>query len=179
MTSRLRAGARVLDVGCGTGEWILRMARAFPRSSFTGIDPDRIAIRIAAGKKESGGGRVRFRVGSGGEPMRESDPFDLAYLGEVLYGLKDKLRLLRSMRRSLARDGVLVLAEGLAAPARKAADPAAQLVAAMGLDFALQGARFFERSELEALIEEAGFHRVRFHDAGGGLWFIVATAGSK
>jgi SAM-dependent methyltransferase len=179
LTSRLRSGARALDVGCGTGGWVLRMARAFPRSSFTGIDPDRTAIRIASGKKEGGGGRVRFRIGSGGGPMRDSGPFDLAYLGEVLYGVKDKLRVLRNVARSLARDGVFVLAEGLLVPARKAADPAARLVGAMGLDFALQGSRFFERSELEGLLREAGFHRVRFHDAGGGLWFVVATADSK
>ncbi len=179
VAGRLRAGVRALDVGCGTGGWVLRMARAFPRSSFTGIDPDRTAIRIAAGKKKGGGRRVRFLGGSGGELIRESGPFDLAYLGEVLYGVKDQVRLLRNVRRSLARDGVLVVAEGLVGPPRRTADPASQLVAAMGLDFALQGARFFEKSELGALLREAGFHGVRFHDAGGGLWFVVADAGSK
>jgi len=60
-------------------------------------------------------------------------------------------------------------------PARNSADPVPNLVGAMGLDFALQGARFFERSELEALFREAGFSRVKFHDAGGGLWFVVAV----
>jgi len=181
LASRLRAGAQAVDVGCGTGGWVLRMARAFPRSSFTGIDPDRTAIRIASGKWKAAGarGRVRFRVGSGGEPMREFGPFDLAYLGETLYGVKDKARLLRNVRMALARNGFLVLAEGLVAAARHSWDVAAQLVAAMGLDFALQGARFFKRSELEDLLREAGFHRVRFHDAGGGLWFVVATADSK
>ncbi len=179
LASRLRAGARAVDVGCGTGGWVLRMARAFPRSSFTGIDPDRTAIRIASGKWRSAGarGRVRFRVGSGMEPIREFGPFDLAYLGEVLYGVKNKLRLLRNVRRSFAGDGFLVLAEGLVATARRSGDVGAELVDAMGLDFALQGAKFFKRSELEGLVQEAGFRRVRFHDAGGGLWFIVANAG--
>ena len=170
-----RRGARALDVGCGTGGWALRMAREFPKSSFLGIDPDRTAIRIARNKRRIGGGRVRFRVGSGGERIREPAPFDLAYLGEVLYHVKDKLRLLRNVRNALARDGVLVLAEGLVTPARNSADPVPNLVGAMGLDFALQGARFFERSELEALLREAGFSRVKFHDAGGGLWFVVAV----
>ena len=179
LASRLREGARALDVGCGTGGWVLRMARAFPKSSFMGIDPDRTAIRIATRKKNGGGGRVRFRVGSGAGPMGEAGPFDLAYLGEVLYGVTDKLGLLRNVRRSLARDGVVILAEGITSPAGNDTSPAAQLVAAMGLDFALQGARFFERSELEALLWEAGFQRVSFHDAGGGLWFVVATPDAK
>src|SRR2546425_9599207 len=165
LASRLRAGARALDVGCGTGGWTLRMAREFPKSSFLGIDPDRTAIRIARNKKQLGVGHAEFRVASGGELVRESARFDLAYLGEVLYQVKDKLRLLRNVRSALAGDGVLVLAEGLVTPARKAADPVPNLVEPMGLDFALQGARFFERSELEALLGEAGFHRVKFYDA--------------
>jgi SAM-dependent methyltransferase len=179
LLSRLRAGARVLDVGCGTGGWVLRMADAFPKSSFTGVDPDRTAIRIASRKTEQGGNRIRFRVGNGGGPLGESAPFDLGYLGEVLYGVKDKLRLLRNVRKSLAAHGVLVIAEGLVVPPRRTSDPAAQLVAAMGLDFALQGARFFEKSELETLLRKAGFRRIEFHDAGGGLWFVLAAAGLK
>ena len=174
LASRLRAGARALDVGCGTGGWVLRMAREFPKSSFLGIDPDRTAIRIARNKKRAGGGVVRFRVGSGGERMRESALFDLAYLGEVLYRVNGKVRLLRNVRSALARDGVLVLAEGLVTPATNSVDAAPNLVPPMGLDFALQGARFFEKSELEALLREAGFHRMKFRDAGGGLWFVVA-----
>ncbi|CAG8598753.1 11113_t:CDS:2, partial [Racocetra fulgida] len=31
-------GALVLDVGCGTGTWVVEMANEFPRSHFTGID---------------------------------------------------------------------------------------------------------------------------------------------
>jgi len=176
LARRLRAGARVLDVGCGTGGWVLRMARTFPRSWFVGIDPDRASIRIAAGRTQRRGGRIRFRVGNGGEPLSEP-AFNLAYLGEVLYGVEEKEVLLRNVRASLASDGVLVLAEGLVASSRRTRDPGAQLVAAMELDFALQRARFFEKSELEALVRKAGFHQVEFHDPGGGLWFVVARVG--
>src|SRR3989475_6931287 len=70
LLSRLRGGARVLDVGGGPGGWTLRMSQAFPRSSFTGIDPDRAAIRIAAGKVQRGGSRIRFHGGSGGGGTR-------------------------------------------------------------------------------------------------------------
>ncbi|CAG8701015.1 7632_t:CDS:2, partial [Dentiscutata heterogama] len=33
-----RGGAKVLDVGCGPGTWLLNMATDYPRVSFTGVD---------------------------------------------------------------------------------------------------------------------------------------------
>ncbi|CAG8552778.1 9918_t:CDS:2, partial [Ambispora leptoticha] len=35
---KLRKGARVIDIGCGSGIWILDMARQYPKSKFVGID---------------------------------------------------------------------------------------------------------------------------------------------
>ncbi|CAG8590898.1 7700_t:CDS:2, partial [Ambispora gerdemannii] len=35
---KLRKGARVIDLGCGAGTWILDMAKQYPNSMFVGID---------------------------------------------------------------------------------------------------------------------------------------------
>ncbi|CAG8684399.1 12653_t:CDS:2, partial [Ambispora gerdemannii] len=35
---KLRQGARVIDLGCGAGAWILDMAKQYPNSMFVGID---------------------------------------------------------------------------------------------------------------------------------------------
>lgn len=35
---RLASGIKVLDVGCGSGVWILEMARDYPASTFVGCD---------------------------------------------------------------------------------------------------------------------------------------------
>ncbi|CAG8634102.1 3760_t:CDS:2 [Ambispora leptoticha] len=35
---KLRQGARIVDIGCGSGIWILDMARQYPNSNFVGID---------------------------------------------------------------------------------------------------------------------------------------------
>ncbi|CAG8561732.1 5805_t:CDS:2 [Ambispora gerdemannii] len=39
---KLRQGARVIDLGCGTGTWILDMAKQYPNSMFVGIDLSQI-----------------------------------------------------------------------------------------------------------------------------------------
>ena len=72
-----------------------------------------------------------------------------------------------------------MIAEGLRRSPSDSVKRADRLVAAMGLDFVLQGSRFFTRRELRALLRKSGFDSPRFHSAGGGLWFIVATARSR
>jgi 2-polyprenyl-3-methyl-5-hydroxy-6-metoxy-1,4-benzoquinol methylase len=46
-TERLTKGARVADVGCGRGQAICTMAKAFPNSSFTGFDNHAPGIEAA------------------------------------------------------------------------------------------------------------------------------------
>lgn len=51
LVDRLRAGIRVADIGCGSGHSTTLMARAFPRSTFTGYDI--IAESVAQGRAEA------------------------------------------------------------------------------------------------------------------------------
>lgn len=46
----IRAGDRVLDLGCGTGNVALLVARTIPGAVVTGLDPDLPALRRAARK---------------------------------------------------------------------------------------------------------------------------------
>ncbi|MDT9136453.1 hypothetical protein RSW15_25300, partial [Escherichia coli] len=48
VVDKLKAGAKVADVGCGHGLSTILMAQAFPKSSFTGYDfhPASIAAAI-------------------------------------------------------------------------------------------------------------------------------------
>ena len=72
------APERILDLGTGTGEGALLLAREFPVASVRGIDLSTEMIELA--KRKVGldpAGRVAFRVGDASQLPWEADSFDL------------------------------------------------------------------------------------------------------
>lgn len=106
--AKLEAGCRVADVGCGTGLALVRMAQAFPRSTFVGYDlyaPWIDRARVLA--KESGvDDRVTFetRDVSNGLPQQ----FDVITTFDVIHDAIDPRGILRTIHRALADDGIYV-----------------------------------------------------------------------
>ncbi|HKZ48049.1 MAG TPA: class I SAM-dependent methyltransferase [Thermoplasmata archaeon] len=166
-------GARVLDVGCGAGVWMVRAALRFPKSEFVGVDPDLEALTRARRHIERNDleERVTAELGSGSH-LDYAREFDLAYLGEVLSQVRDPVGTLKHVRRTLKPRAHLVLLEGL----RPATVRKGDLVTAMGPDQALHGARFFSRPELARALKAGGLRpRTPIH-LGGGLWAVAAEA---
>jgi ubiquinone/menaquinone biosynthesis C-methylase UbiE len=63
LVEALQAGIDVLDVGCGRGHSIHLLARAFPRSRFTGIDIAEEALEVARAEARADGlGNAQFVV---------------------------------------------------------------------------------------------------------------------
>lgn len=101
----LEEGARVLDVGCGTGRltrWIGE--RLGPRGSVVGIDPLEERIRIA----RAHGDAARFEVGQA-EALGAFDDasFDAVCMSSVLHWVSDKAKALAEIRRVLRPGGRL------------------------------------------------------------------------
>lgn len=171
----LEGGGQVLDVGCGTGSWCLRVADRYPRAQVRGVDVDPTPLRRARERAAAAGlsDRVTFDAGSV-ESRAYRERFDLVHLGEVLCGARQDGELLGACREALAPGGHLVVTEGLIDPAAGPGDPGNRLVRAMQLEFALQPARFRTHGELLGLLRTAGFTGPRVLPAGGGLYFTVA-----
>src|SRR5580704_11328800 len=55
VVDKLQAGAKVADVGCGSGVALIEMAKAYPRSNFHGYDIAKIALSRAAENANSAG----------------------------------------------------------------------------------------------------------------------------
>jgi ubiquinone/menaquinone biosynthesis C-methylase UbiE len=78
-TSRVSpAPERVLDIGTGTGEGALFLAREFPRASVRGVDLSELMVREAQHKVGlDPDGRIAFRVADAGDLPYDDDSFDL------------------------------------------------------------------------------------------------------
>ncbi|HEX3479748.1 MAG TPA: methyltransferase domain-containing protein [Kofleriaceae bacterium] len=102
----LQEGARVLDVGCGTGrlaQWIAE--RVGTNGAVAGIDPLEERIHIA---RSRGGGTARFEVGQA-EDLRafEDASFDAVCMASVFHWIADKAKALAEVRRVLRPGGRL------------------------------------------------------------------------
>ncbi|MFC7625787.1 class I SAM-dependent methyltransferase [Microlunatus sp. GCM10028923] len=62
-SAAITPGLAVLEIGCGTGNLIIRAARQHPGATLTGLDPDRIALANAGRKVARRGLAVRLDVG--------------------------------------------------------------------------------------------------------------------
>jgi arsenite methyltransferase len=103
----LEGGARVLDVGCGTGRlarWIAE--RLGPKGSVVGIDPLEHRISVARSHLSA----VRFEVGQAEDLSAFEDcSFDAVCLSSVLHWVSDKERALAEIRRVLRPGGRLAV----------------------------------------------------------------------
>lgn len=76
---RLRAGARVADIGCGTGHSTVVLAQAFPASTFLGIDLATDAIDRARAEADAlGVPNARFEVADAAR-FAAREPFDVVF----------------------------------------------------------------------------------------------------
>jgi 2-polyprenyl-3-methyl-5-hydroxy-6-metoxy-1,4-benzoquinol methylase len=87
--AKLRAGARVADIGCGHGASTIIMARQYPQSQFVGFDSHAASIDEANHRAHKAGvaDRCRFEVaGAKDFPGRD---YDLACVFDALHDMGD------------------------------------------------------------------------------------------
>ncbi len=117
VVGKLRAGARVADVGCGLGASTALMASAYPRSTFSGSDYHEESV-LQARKRIADAGlddRVSFDVASAQD--FGGGPYDLVTSFDCLHDMGDPLAAARHVRESLAPDGTWMVVEPYAGDA--------------------------------------------------------------
>jgi SAM-dependent methyltransferase len=111
LEERLREGALVADVGCGTGRALIRLAEAFPNSRFHGYDVAEGAVERARRAVEAAGvdDRVEIRLLDGSEGLPER--YDVISTFDVIHDSADPLGLLAGVRGAIKEDGIYLCLE--------------------------------------------------------------------
>jgi SAM-dependent methyltransferase len=111
LPAALARGREVLDVGCGSGRALCRMAEAFPQSRFTGIDCAPGAIAAArAFAREQGLANVDFRHADAAA-FEAADAFDLITAFAAIHRQARPALVLRRIAAALRPEGSFLMQE--------------------------------------------------------------------
>jgi SAM-dependent methyltransferase len=115
-------GATVLEVGCGTGNLLVAVARVQPTATVVGLDPDAAALERARAKAARRGLSIRVEQGFADELPHADGSVDQVLSAFMFHHLppEAKRAMLAEVRRVLVPGGELLLAdfEGMPRPAR-------------------------------------------------------------
>jgi 2-polyprenyl-3-methyl-5-hydroxy-6-metoxy-1,4-benzoquinol methylase len=109
LSDRLARGIDVLDVGCGSGHALLKMAELYPVSRFVGYDFSEEGIGAANALARSRGlTNARFEVRDATR-MDESRRFDLVTAFDAIHDQADPAGVLRNIAAALRPGGVFLM----------------------------------------------------------------------
>ena len=109
LTGRLESGIRVLDLGCGRGLALMKMAERFPASQFEGYDLSQEAISWARElASQRGLDNLVFKVRdlTNFDATADAEAFDFVTTFDAIHDQAKPLNLLQGIRRTLKADGV-------------------------------------------------------------------------
>jgi SAM-dependent methyltransferase len=109
VADRLRAGALVADVGCGTGVALRTMAAAYPASRFVGYDLSPTALSIARSAAADAGLTNAEFVDAASSPLPADGRFDMVCMFDVLHDTTDPAAMATAIRRAVSDDGTWLL----------------------------------------------------------------------
>ena len=107
--AKLRAGAKVADIGCGGGLALEVMARAFPESQFHGFDNSRMALKLAHARA---GELSNLTIhDTSHQRLEEDGSYDLITTFDCIHDMTHPTETIGAIRRSLAEDGTWFVAD--------------------------------------------------------------------
>jgi 2-polyprenyl-3-methyl-5-hydroxy-6-metoxy-1,4-benzoquinol methylase len=114
LTDRLTGGIRVLDVGCGRGRILHRLAELYPHSRFMGLDLSEEAIAYAreeASRRDLQNIEFVAVDASDFDATAGREGFDVITTFDAVHDQAQPLRVLRGIHRALKSEGVYLMQE--------------------------------------------------------------------
>ena len=104
----LEGTERILDVGCGTGELLARLAAKHPAAQLAGLDPVAEMLEVARQKLRPG---VDLRVGWANELPWPDESFDLVVSCNMFHYITHPVEAVAEMDRVLRPGGRIVITD--------------------------------------------------------------------
>jgi 2-polyprenyl-3-methyl-5-hydroxy-6-metoxy-1,4-benzoquinol methylase len=112
--AKLRAGAKVADVGCGLGASTILMAQAYPKSSFVGYDYHQTSIDAAVERAKKAGVSDRAKFAVGRAKDYPGNDYDFVTFFDCLHDMGDPAGAAKHVHQSLKKDGTWMIVEPFA-----------------------------------------------------------------
>ncbi len=112
LSDRLSKGIRMLDVGCGRGCIMTRLAELFPKSTFVGMDLSKEAIE--SGRREAGEKGLKNIEFTAADMSRfhetaQPEAYDFVTTFDAVHDQARPLNVLKGIHRTLKQDGVYLM----------------------------------------------------------------------
>ena len=112
LSDRLAGGGRVLDIACGVGVGLSKLAGAFPQCSIVGLDGDAHSQQVVDERLAQEGLKDRVSlVQSTLEEMSASEEFDVVTINVSMHECRDIDKVAGNVHRALKPDGYFVISD--------------------------------------------------------------------
>ena len=162
LAERLAAGGAILEIGCGTGNFLLQAAKAFPGARLTGVDIDDESLAKANDKVQQAG--LAGRISVHREKVDDAaGAFDAVVMIEVLHEIAPEIRpaVVGAAARTLkAGDRMVIIDETYPTTLEEARRPEFRFPLQTGFEELIWGNVIPTREEQEAWLRDAGLKGV-------------------
>jgi SAM-dependent methyltransferase len=175
LAARLTAGARILDVACGGGKWLIAVATRFPATELVGVEFEPDSVARAMRRVTDAELDKRIRIEAREIPtMPYTEEFDLVYMQDALHELPDPVASLRASWKAVRPGGRLVVFEWcLPSTLEESQDLQAELLWGIQIDELYQGTRMYTHEGFDALFHDAGVPAPTLADLPSGATLFV------
>jgi SAM-dependent methyltransferase len=175
LVADLNPGARILDVHCGGGRWLIAMGQRFPGTVLSGVEYEPDSVSRARDNVAAAGLADRITIEQGSMlAVGHAAEVELAYFQYALHQLPDPVATLRSAWSAVQPGGWLVALDWyLPTDPDELRTYHGELTAGVQLDEVVQGTRLVTASEALGWFAAAGLPTPELVDLPSGASAIV------
>ena len=112
LSDRLAGEVKIMDLACGAGVGLQKVAAAYPKATLVGVDGDAHSLEVTGRKlKEAGLGDRVSLVKSTFEELDAGDDFDVVIINVSMHECRDIDKVTQNVNRALKPDGYFVISD--------------------------------------------------------------------